>query len=70
MKKNYEISVTAFATVLVIGAESPEMAMEYATGRLRLGDMHMDEASVKREIKTAAELEASRRFADAVADDE
>ena len=68
--KNYEVSVSAFATVLVIAAENEEQAIEYATDRVHFGDLQMDEAEVKREIKTAEELECSRRHADIVAEDE
>lgn len=68
--KNYEVSVTALATVLVINAENEEKALEYATDRVSFGDLLMDEAEVKREIKTAEELERSRRHADVVAEDE
>lgn len=68
--KNYEVSVTAFATVLVIAAESEEKALEYATDRVSFGDLQMDEAEVKREIKTDEELESCRRHADVVAEDE
>lgn len=68
--KNYEVSVTAFATVLVIAAESEEKALEYATDRVSFGDLQMDEANVTREIKTAEELESCRRHADVVAEDE
>ncbi len=68
--KNYEVTVSAFATVLVIAAENEEKALEYATGRVSFGDLQMDEAEVKREIKTADELEACRRHADVVAEDE
>jgi len=65
--KNYEVLVTAFATVLVLEAESEEKAMEYATDELRMGDLQLDEASVKCEIKTAEDLDRARRHADAIA---
>ena len=68
--KNYEVSVTAFATVLVVSAESEEKALEYATDRVNFGDLKMDEAVVKLEIKTAEELESFRRHADVVVEDE
>lgn len=69
MKNNYNVNVTAFASVLVIGAESEEQATEYALNRLGLGDMHMDEASV-RIVKTDEELAACRRHADAISEED
>lgn len=66
--KNYEVTVSAFATVLVIAAENEEKALEYATDCVCLGDLEMVEAEVKREIKTAEELERSRRHAEVVAE--
>ena len=68
--KNYEISVTAFCTVLVIAAENDEKALEYATDRVDFGDLKMDTAEVMREIVTDEDLESCRRHADVVADDE
>lgn len=63
--KNYEVSVTAFARVLVIAAESPEEALDFATEELRFGDLEMDEASIRREV-TEEELERSRQCTDKV----
>jgi hypothetical protein len=68
-KKNYEVLVTAYATVLVIGAESEKQALEYATEDVCYGDFQMDEAEVEREV-SAQNLEASRKHADAVFEDE
>lgn len=68
--KNYEVSITAFATVLVLKAESEEKALEYATECMNFGDFQMDEAEVKRELKTAQELDSCRRHADAVSKDD
>jgi hypothetical protein len=67
-KKNYEILITGFATVLVVAAESEEKAMEYAINDCRFGNFQMDEASVKR-IVPLGELEAARRNADLVSED-
>ena len=68
--KNYEVSVTAFATVLVLEAENEEKALEYATEAVDFGDFQLDAAEVKREIKTADELKVCRRHADSVAENE
>lgn len=68
-KKNYNVIVKAYATVLVIGAESEEKALEYASDTLRMGDMQLDEAEIKNEVKNC-NLESARRFADVVSEDE
>lgn len=66
---NYEILITASATVLVLEAENKEKALEYATDCIRFGNFQLDEATVKKELKTTEELESCRRNADAVAED-
>lgn len=68
-KQNYEVSVTAFATVVVKAAASDEQAMEFALDWLDLGDMNMDDTKVKCVLKTDEELKAALRHADAVAED-
>lgn len=65
MEKNYNILVTAYASVLVIGASSPEEAMQLATDQVSFGDLEMDEASVKEEV-SADDLANSLRHADCV----
>ncbi len=67
MKRNYEILVTASATILVIGAESPQKAFEYAqdelsTGCFRVESMHMGRTIPNDEIDVAIDS------ADAVAE--
>ena len=69
-KKSYVVSVIAYADVVVIDAESEEKAMEYALDALSLGDMEMDEASVKEELKTEEDIERAKRHAQAVSEDE
>ena len=68
--KDYEVSVTAFASVLVVKAEDESKALKYATETLRFGDLQMDEAHVVRELKTKEEVESCRRNADAVAEED
>jgi hypothetical protein len=62
--KNYEISITAFATVLVTGVKNEAEAMELVSDAMDFGKFVMDEIEVKREIVTEAELINSRRHAD------
>lgn len=66
MKKNYEVLITAYCTVVVIDAESTEKAMEYARDYISNGDFQVEEIKVKREIPDK-DLEDTKRHADAIA---
>ena len=64
-KKTYSVSVTAFATVVVVAANEAD-ALEYGCYALRMGDLQMDEGKVERELKTPEEIASARRDADRV----
>ena len=66
-KKHYMVTITAYAHVLVVSAESEEKALEYATEACRFGDLQMEEASISKTVENA-ELDSYRRDADVVAD--
>lgn len=68
-KKNYSVSISAFATVLVVGAESEDKALEYARDIVSMGDLQLDSAEVKC-VVSDEELERHRRHADAVAEED
>ena len=59
-KKNYEISITAFTTVIVIGAESKKEAQEWACDMVDMGDLDLDSGETKRIIPDD-DLENSKR---------
>ena len=63
---NYEILITASATVLVLEAEIEEKALEYATDCVQFGNFRLDEGIVKKELKTTEELESCRRNVDVI----
>lgn len=67
-KKNYEVLLTAYATVVVLEAESEEKAIEYAMDAVTRGDFEIDEMKVERELKTERELESAKRHAECVAE--
>lgn len=64
--KNYEVSVSAFARVVVIAAKDEEDALYRATERVHFGDFQMDEAKIHRVITDAEDLARTRRYADAI----
>jgi len=66
--KNYLVQIIAYATVLVVDAESEEKAMEYATDACSMGDLQLDSARVDQEI-TDDRLENARKHADIVAEE-
>lgn len=68
-KKNYTVQIIGWSTVLVIGAESEDKALEYATNECSFGDFQMDEAKIERVVKDD-EVENARRHADCVAEDD
>lgn len=65
--KNYLIKITAYATVVVVGAESEDKAMQYAIDEISKGDFETDEISVDRELRPGQETENAKRHAQAVA---
>ncbi len=65
--KNYEVRMTAFATILVLEAENGEHAIDLAADKIRIGDMELDEAWVEKEVNTEEELESLKRHAQAIA---
>jgi hypothetical protein len=69
-KKNYVVRIVATCDVLVIGAKSESEAFDFAHDCASLGDAQFIEASIASQPKTAHELEAARRHADTVAEDE
>lgn len=68
-KKNYEVLITAYALVLVIGAEDEEKAFEYASDACSMGDLEFDSSQIEREVPDAL-LDNARKTADVVAEDE
>ncbi len=65
--KNYEVKIIAFAIVVVIGAESEEKALEYATEDCGLGELQLDTARIECEI-AADKLEQAIKHADVVSE--
>lgn len=63
--KNYSVSVTAFANVVVIGAESEEQAMEIALQDIDLGDLQHDTTEIRWEIDEG-EIESCKSNADLI----
>jgi hypothetical protein len=64
--KNYEVTISAQAVIVVIGAESEDDAHDIARDEcgFRSGTVYDTKA---REITDASDLEASKRHADGVA---
>ena len=68
-KNNYEVVISAFATVLVIGAKNEEEeAMQFACDGCRMGDMIMDEATIKAKVPNK-DLERYRAHEDVILKD-
>lgn len=68
-KKNYTVQIIGWSTVLVVGAESEEKALEYACNECSFGDFQMDEAKIESVVDDDG-LENARRNADRVAEDD
>lgn len=66
--RTFNVSVTAFATVMVV-AQSEEEAMKLATEEIRFGDFQHDTTEVKGEAKTPEEIASLRRHADKIVED-
>jgi len=64
--KNYQILITAYTTIVVLGAEDEENAMTRAINEANFGDFKMDDASVEKEITSENDLERCIRHCDAV----
>lgn len=65
MTKNYEVKLTAYATVVVFDAASPEEAMEYAIDETSSGDYVFDTATIECELSDD-DAEDATRHAEAV----
>ena len=57
----YEVTVTAYKTVIVEGAEDESHATETAFDDLSFGDLEKDTAQVDKEVTDPAEIEQHRR---------
>lgn len=66
MKKNYEVLLTAYCSVVVIGAKDEEEAIEFALDEVSRGDFEIEETNVEREIENGPQLESAKRHAEVV----
>lgn len=67
-KRNYEVLVRGYATVVVVGAKDEDQALELARDEITSGDFEIDEMKVEREIRPE-DLERSKQFANAVSEE-
>lgn len=67
---NYEVSVTAFARVLVIDAKDRSHAYTLAQEALSCGDFEIDEMEIRDDNCDPVKTESLRRSANAVSDPE
>lgn len=65
--KSYEVLLTAYATVVVVDAESEEKALEYAEQEVSRGDFEIEAFTIERELTTPQQIEQAKRHANAVA---
>lgn len=65
MKKHYEVTITAYATVIVKDVEDEAEALDYASADFNKGDFEISEAKIAGEIKPE-KLADHERHADAV----
>jgi hypothetical protein len=68
VKANYEVRIVGFASVLVMRAENPEKAREYALDELSSGDFQIEETTTSEPLDEEATGHI-RAHADAVAED-
>jgi len=69
-KKNYMITVTGYARVLVLSAESEEKAIEYAHTAMSTGDFQIEKLQIDRVVSDEDfDVENARVEADMVAED-
>lgn len=66
--KNYNVRIVGVATVLVIKAKNESDAMNMAMYELSMGDMQHIESSIEEVLKTPADVERARRYADAISE--
>jgi len=67
--KNYSVSITAFATVVVVQAHNKNEAIELASDQMDRGDFQFDGFEVK-EIESEEDLVRERRHADFIVEEE
>jgi hypothetical protein len=65
--KNYEVLVTGYSRVVVVGAKNEEEALEFASDEITSGDFEIDEMKVECEIKPQ-DLERAKQHANAISD--
>ena len=63
-----ELQVKGYSTVVVVGAENKEQALEFARDEITSGDFEIEEMKVEREIKPE-DLERSKQLANAVSEE-
>lgn len=68
MKKNYSVSISAFTTVVVMGAESEEQAGELAWEAIHTQEWNQDDVKVT--VIEDNDLDRARSHADAIAKEE
>lgn len=67
-KRNYEVLVKGYSTVVVVGAKDEEQALELASDEITSWDFEIEEMKVKREIKPE-NLKRSKQLANAVSEE-
>ena len=67
-KRNYEVLVKGYSTIVVIGAKNEEEALEVAEDEIASGDFQIEEMKVEREIKPE-DLERSKQLANLVSEE-
>lgn len=66
-KQNYEVRLVAYSTVVVVGAESDEQAIEFAINEVNSVDFEIDETEVMRQI-TSKDLAHAKELANCVSE--
>jgi hypothetical protein len=67
-KKNYEVLIKAYATVVVVGAKNQDEALNWASEEISTGDFQIESAEVEREIKGNLALERAKAHADCISE--
>ena len=67
-KRNYEVLVKGYSTVVVVGAKNEEEALDVAKDELASGDFEIEEMKVEREIKPE-DLERYKQLANVVSEE-
>ena len=68
--KNYQVKLVAYTIVVVVGAKDEEEAIEFAKDEISCGSFEIDEEIIEKELKTDKELEAAKRHAHAISEEE